>query len=87
MYTMKRWCSADIGGIETADGEPTKEQEYEGNELTLKDYYNNQYVGDIGIGTPLQKLTVVLDTGSSDLWIPGMGCTACGNHATFDPSR
>lgn len=60
---------------------------YEGNLLTLVDYYNNQYVGMIGIGSPLQYLSVVLDTGSSDLWIPGMGCTACGNHATFDGSR
>lgn len=60
---------------------------YEGNMLTLVDYYNNQYVGMIGIGSPLQYLSVVLDTGSSDLWIPGMGCTACGNHATFDGSK
>ncbi|CAB1120014.1 unnamed protein product [Ectocarpus sp. CCAP 1310/34] len=55
--------------------------------LTLVDYYNNQYVGIIGIGSPPQYLSVVLDTGSSDLWIPGMGCTACGNHATFDGSK
>lgn len=60
---------------------------YDGNMLTLVDYYNNQYVGMIGIGSPLQYLSVVLDTGSSDLWIPGMGCTACGNHATFDGSK
>lgn len=63
------------------------EEGYEGNMLTLVDYYNNQYVGMIGIGSPPQYLSVVLDTGSSDLWIPGMGCTACGNHATFDGSK
>ena len=75
-------------GRSTDDSEsPPGEEDYEGNMLTLVDYYNNQYVGMIGIGTPPQYLTVVLDTGSSDLWIPGMGCTACGNHATFDPSR
>ncbi|CAM9456317.1 unnamed protein product [Ascophyllum nodosum] len=75
-------------GVEHDDSEsPPGEEDYEGNMLTLVDYYNNQYVGMIGIGTPPQYLTVVLDTGSSDLWIPGMGCTACGNHATFDPSR
>lgn len=56
----------------------------EGSLLTLVDYYNNQYVGTVGIGTPPQYLSVVMDTGSSDLWIPGMGCTACGNHDTFD---
>jgi Eukaryotic aspartyl protease len=31
-------------------------------------------------------MTVVLDTGSSDLWIPGDGCTLCGLHNTFDSS-
>lgn len=55
--------------------------------MTLADFYNNQYVGSVGIGTPPQYLTVVMDTGSSDLWIPGMGCTACGHHNTFDGSR
>lgn len=63
------------------------EEGYDGNIITLVDYYNNQYVGMIGIGSPPQYLSVVMDTGSSDLWIPGMGCTACGNHATFDGSK
>eukprot|EP00903_Cladosiphon_okamuranus_P014763 g13680.t1 len=85
-------AAAGSGGMATGDGEDsgatTDEREgYEGNLLTLVDYYNNQYVGMVGIGSPLQYLSVVLDTGSSDLWIPGMGCTACGNHAAFDGSK
>lgn len=52
--------------------------------ITLTDYYNNQYVGSISIGTPEQSLSVVFDTGSSDVWIPGQGCTQCGHHSTFD---
>ncbi|KAG5192930.1 aspartic peptidase domain-containing protein [Tribonema minus] len=55
--------------------------------LSLANYFNNQYVGTISVGLPAQDLTVVLDTGSSDLWIPGWGCTLCGNHATFDGTR
>lgn len=81
-------------GFQSLGGDPEEGDEgtaaegegYSGDMLTLVDYYNNQYVGMIGIGSPLQYLSVVLDTGSSDLWIPGMGCTACGNHATFDGS-
>jgi len=52
--------------------------------VELTDYYNNQYVGSLGIGTPAQTLSVVFDTGSSDVWIPGKGCTSCGRHSTFD---
>ena len=55
-------------------------------DLELTDYFNNQYVGEVSIGTPGQKLSVVFDTGSSDLWIPGRGCEECGDHGSFDNS-
>lgn len=59
----------------------------ESADLELADYFNNQYVGMIEIGTPKQTLSVVFDTGSSDLWIPGGGCEACGDHDTFDNTK
>ncbi|KAJ7287595.1 aspartic peptidase domain-containing protein [Mycena rebaudengoi] len=36
------------------------------------------YYGDVAIGTPSQKLTVDVDTGSADLWIP-VNCSECSN--------
>ncbi|KIH69018.1 hypothetical protein ANCDUO_00644 [Ancylostoma duodenale] len=44
--------------------------------VKINDYYDMEYLGNVTIGTPDQTFQVVLDTGSSNFWIPDYTCAA-----------
>jgi len=60
--------------------------------LPMKNYFEEVWVAEINIGTPSQgPFKVVMDTGSSNLWVPSWGCSdmvspGCINKTKYNPT-
>ena len=55
--------------------------------IPLQDDDGSLWQGSLRVGTPPQTYTVQMDTGSSDLFLPGPRCqSSCSGHRIYNPS-
>ncbi|KAJ9124207.1 hypothetical protein QFC22_001005 [Naganishia vaughanmartiniae] len=65
-----------------------KRQTTKGGEEMMDVGYDASYTGALSVGTPPQEFEVILDTGSSDLWLAGTECisTTCQGITKYQES-
>ncbi|KDR68011.1 hypothetical protein GALMADRAFT_272857 [Galerina marginata CBS 339.88] len=81
------WAKNHREGLEAKYGNPKHDKRGTGTNLLVNQNGDSSYYGSVAIGTPPTSYNVILDTGSSDLWIADSSCTSgCGNVPTFNPS-
>ena len=52
----------------------------------LTNFRDTLYFGTLGIGTPPQNFSVIFDTGSANVWVPGLRCNTfrCGRRPRYN---
>ncbi|KAL0563141.1 hypothetical protein V5O48_018937, partial [Marasmius crinis-equi] len=85
------WARRNKLSLETKYGGPSRNQKRStGTNLMVNQNLDSSYYGSLAVGTPAVSYNVILDTGSSDLWLAGASfcdSSSCDRIPTFQASQ
>ncbi|KAK6992211.1 aspartic peptidase A1 [Favolaschia claudopus] len=85
---LAMWAKNQREGLMAKYGNPVARKRSTGTNLITNQGADSSFYGSLAIGTPAVSFNVILDTGSSDLWVAGNTCTTgCSSVQTFDPNQ
>jgi len=61
-----------------------REPQGSGERMPVAINHAHAQIAEISLGSPPQRLTCLIDSGSSDLWVPSKRCQRCQNYNSFD---
>lgn len=84
----EHWAKREAAFLQSRYGGSSEmSKRAEGTNLLGNSASDSIYWGSVAIGSPAVAFDVILDTGSSDLWVSGSACgSSCSHGAQFNPS-
>ncbi|KAK7457847.1 hypothetical protein VKT23_010192 [Stygiomarasmius scandens] len=84
------WAMSNREGLRnkySTGSSSSKKKRAAGTNAIVNQGADSSFYGTLSIGTPPTSYNVILDTGSSDLWIAGDQCRTCDSTPTFSSSQ
>jgi len=83
-----QWAKGQRNAVIAKYGLQGHEKRATGENLVVNQGYDASFYGTLAIGTPPYPFDVILDTGSSDLWVASSSCdSTCAGSGNFDPAK